>query len=91
MVAHTFTCPQGLYFNSLTDGCDFRRNVDCGGKDEKDDPKKKTTTPAPRDDDDEKDEESQDLADILSEIKEAGKFCTKSDQKHLKLCKYKIS
>ena len=34
MVAHTFTCPQGLYFNSLTDGCDFRRNVDCEGKDD---------------------------------------------------------
>lgn len=34
MVAHTFTCPQGLYFNSLTDGCDFRRNVDCGKRDD---------------------------------------------------------
>ncbi len=32
MVAHTFTCPTGLYFSTLTDGCDFRRNVDCGDK-----------------------------------------------------------
>ncbi|CAB4054658.1 E3.2.1.14 [Lepeophtheirus salmonis] len=32
MVAHTFTCPQGLFFNSLTDGCDFKRNVECGDK-----------------------------------------------------------
>jgi len=33
MVAHTFSCPQGLYFNTLTDGCDFLRNVNCGDKD----------------------------------------------------------
>ncbi len=24
MVAHTFTCPTGLYFSTVTDGCDFR-------------------------------------------------------------------
>jgi len=24
LVAHTFTCPRGLFFNSITDGCDFR-------------------------------------------------------------------
>merc|ERR1719348_102087 len=33
MVAHTFSCPQGLYFNINTDGCDFLRNVNCGDKD----------------------------------------------------------
>jgi len=33
MVAHTFSCPQGLYFNTITDGCDFLRNVNCGDKD----------------------------------------------------------
>jgi hypothetical protein len=33
MVAHTFSCPQGLFFNEITDGCDFLRNVECGDKD----------------------------------------------------------
>ena len=33
MVAHTFSCPQGLFFNQITDGCDFLRNVNCGDKD----------------------------------------------------------
>ena len=77
MVAHTFTCPQGLYFNSLTDGCDFRRNVDCGGKDEAEDPKKKekkTTTVAPEADDDFDGEEKESVDDILKAIKEAGRI-----------------
>ena len=67
--------PQGLYFNSLTDGCDFRRNVDCGGKDESEDKKeKKTTTVAPdvTQDDDEEGEEKESVDDILAQIKAAG-------------------
>jgi len=33
MVAHKFSCPKGLYFNTNTEGCDFLRNVNCGDKD----------------------------------------------------------
>ena len=79
MVAHTFTCPTGLFFNTLTDGCDFRRNVDCGDKEDKETPAKSTTS-APSEDldvdeDDEDDEEDpRSLKEILSAIKEAGAF-----------------
>ena len=79
MVAHTFTCPTGLFFNTLTDGCDFRRNVDCGDKEDKETPAKSTTS-APSEDldvdeDDEDDEEDpRSLKEILSAIKEAGVF-----------------
>ena len=76
MIAHTFTCPQGLYFNSITDGCDFRRNVDCEGKDdaeEKKSKKKTTTTESPSQDDDEKTEDEQSVEEILEAIRNAGK------------------
>lgn len=29
LVAHRFTCPAGLFFNVLTDSCDYARNVPC--------------------------------------------------------------
>ena len=76
MVAHTFTCPQGLYFNSLTDGCDFRRNVDCEGKDEKEeeeDDAPASTTSKPKSSKPSKSgNEPETLEDVLSAIKEAG-------------------
>ena len=76
MVAHTFTCPTGLFFNTLTDGCDFRRNVDCGDKEDKD-TTKTTTTASPLDDfydedEDDSEEDPKSLKDILAAIKEAG-------------------
>ena len=78
MIAHTFTCPQGLYFNSITDGCDFRRNVDCEGKDdaeEKTDKKTKPdTTESTLDLDDIETDEKQSVEEILEAIKNAGKF-----------------
>ena len=77
MVAHTFTCPQGLYFNSLTDGCDFRRNVDCEGKDEKeeeeeDDDASASTTSKPTSKPSKSGNEPETLEDVLSAIKQAG-------------------
>ncbi len=73
MVAHTFTCPTGLFYSTLTDGCDFRRNVDCEGKDEKE---VKATTEAPLEDEDDEDEEVEEdpksLKELLNEIKSAG-------------------
>ena len=78
MVAHTFTCPQGLYFNSLTDGCDFRRNVDCEGKDEKEeeeDDAPASTTSKPKSSKPSKSgNEPETLEDVLSAIKEAGTY-----------------
>ena len=77
MVAHTFTCPQGLFFNSLTDGCDFGRNVDCEGKDQTEEKiKPSTTTQSPfSDDDDENDEKDpRTLEEVLAAIKDAGKI-----------------
>ena len=75
MIAHTFTCPQGLYFNSVTDGCDFRRNVDCEGKDDSEEKKSKkdksTTTESPSSYEDE-DGEEQTVEEILEKIKNAG-------------------
>ena len=74
MIAHTFTCPQGLYFNSITDGCDFRRNVDCEGKDDSEEKKSKKskperTTESSYEDDD---GEEQTVEEILEQIKNAG-------------------
>ena len=74
MVAHTFTCPQGLYFNSLTDGCDFRRNVDCDGKDEteEEDEKPSSTTARTTAAKPTKSGEPETLEDVLEQIKSAG-------------------
>merc|ERR1712106_970132 len=44
MVAHMFSCPQGLFFNEITDGCDFLRNVNCGDKEIKETATNKPTT-----------------------------------------------
>ena len=79
MIAHTFTCPQGLYFNSITDGCDFRRNVDCDGKDDKEEKKSKktksTTTESTTLFDGDDSSEDQTLEEILEAIKDAGNVC----------------
>jgi hypothetical protein len=76
MIAHTFTCPQGLYFNSVTDGCDFRRNVDCEGKDDAEEKKgkknKSTTTELPIAFDEVKTSDEQSVEEILEAIKNAG-------------------
>jgi hypothetical protein len=76
MIAHTFTCPQGLYFNSITDGCDFRRNVDCEGKDDTEDKKSKkgkfTTTESSIAFDEDENGEEQTVEEILEKIKNAG-------------------
>lgn len=39
IVAHMFTCPGGLFFNTAADSCDYARNVICA--------KPKKTTPGP--------------------------------------------
>ena len=81
MVAHTFSCPQGLFFNQITDGCDFLRNVDCGDKDiEEPEPTKKdpakseesssSNVDSEEDEDDVEDPKS--LKDILDIVKAAG-------------------
>ena len=79
MIAHTFTCPTGLYFNSITDGCDFRRNVDCEGKDDTEVKSKKTDTTTESslafDDDDESEEQT--VEQILEKIKNAGNILIK--------------
>jgi hypothetical protein len=79
MVAHTFSCPQGLYFNQITDGCDFLRNVDCGDKDITEPEPKKSKTAAKdnsisdNNEDDEDDvEDPKSLKDILEIVKAAG-------------------
>ena len=80
-MAHTFSCPQGLFFNQITDGCDFLRNVECGDKDtEEKEPKKKdpvqsSESSTGNDDDEEEEEEVEDpksLKDILQIVKAAG-------------------
>ena len=81
MVAHTFSCPQGLFFNQITDGCDFLRNVECGDKDiEEPEPTKKdpvqseesssSTVDSEEEEDDVEDPKS--LKDILEIVKAAG-------------------
>ncbi|XP_071748268.1 uncharacterized protein Cht6 isoform X14 [Lepeophtheirus salmonis] len=77
MVAHTFTCPQGLFFNSLTDGCDFKRNVECGDKSTKEEVKVEDTTTessvASKSND-------KSVQDILQEIKSAGGLAAFEEQ-----------
>jgi len=77
MVAHTFSCPQGLFFNEFTDGCDFLRNVNCGDKDttevDKSDGTDKETSEASDSDEEEPEEEDpKSLKDILELVKAAG-------------------
>ena len=80
-MAHTFSCPQGLYFNQITDGCDFLRNVDCGDKDITEPEPKKSKTAikdnsiSDNNEDDEDDvEDPKSLKDILEIVKAAGIF-----------------
>ena len=81
MVAHTFSCPQGLFFNQITDGCDFLRNVECGDKDTeepepvKKDPVKSAEPSSPIVDSEEDEDDVEDpksLKDILEIVKAAG-------------------
>merc|ERR1719334_2498360 len=76
MVAHTFSCPKGLYFNEITDGCDFLRNVDCGDKDikeENDEIEEASEEDSDESsDDDSDDEDSKSLKNILRLVKDAG-------------------
>ena len=79
MVAHTFSCPQGLYFNEITDGCDFLRNVDCGDKDIKEpEPKKDKNNGAHNaagenvEEEEDEIEDPKSLKDILEIVKAAG-------------------
>lgn len=80
MLAHTFSCPQGLFFNQITDGCDFLRNVDCGDKDtEEPEPKKEASKETAEEevlseaDNEEEDvEDPKSLKDILEIVKAAG-------------------
>ena len=78
MVAHTFSCPQGLFFNQITDGCDFLRNVNCGDKDTTE----SETIASKEDEEDNEDdieteeedevEDPKSLKDILQIVKDAG-------------------
>ena len=74
MVAHTFTCPTGLYFNTLTDGCDFLRNIDCGDRAIKGDGSSdvKSTTETPFEEEEDEEEDPRSLKEILNAIKTAG-------------------
>ena len=80
MVAHTFSCPQGLFFNQITDGCDFLRNVNCGDKDTEETQEKKETTEeieneevlSEADNEEEDVEDPKSLKDILEIVKAAG-------------------
>ena len=80
-MAHTFSCPQGLFFNQITDGCDFLRNVECGDKDiEEPEPTKKDpvhsedSSSSNVDSEEEEDdvEDPKSLKDILEIVKAAG-------------------
>jgi hypothetical protein len=76
MVAHTFTCPTGLFFSTFTDGCDFRRNVECGDKEDGETPAKSTTeSPSEDYEDEDEEEDPRSLKEILSAIKDAGMIC----------------
>ena len=79
MVAHTFSCPQGLFFNQITDGCDFLRNVNCGDKDTEETQEKKETEEieneevlSEADNEEEDVEDPKSLKDILEIVKAAG-------------------
>jgi len=77
MVAHTFSCPQGLFFNEFTDGCDFLRNVNCGDKDtteveKSDETKKETSEESDSDEEEPEEEDPKSLKDILELVKAAG-------------------
>ena len=86
MVAHTFSCPQGLFFNQITDGCDFLRNVNCGDKDtEETEPKKNSSEENEEADTDSEDEEDEDiedpksLKDIIEFVKASGNLVISVD------------
>ena len=78
MLAHTFSCPQGLFFNQITDGCDFLRNVDCGDKDTEEPEAKKEASKeteevlSEADNEEEDVEDPKSLKDILEIVKAAG-------------------
>ena len=80
MVAHTFSCPQGLFFNQITDGCDFLRNVNCGDKDTEEILETKDTSEeieneevlSESDNEEEDVEDPKSLKDILEIVKAAG-------------------
>ena len=82
-MAHTFSCPRGLYFNQITDGCDFLRNVDCGDKDieepvsketkEDDESEENAISDNETDADGNEIEDPKSLKDILEIVKAAGK------------------
>jgi len=80
MVAHTFSCPQGLFFNQITDGCDFLRNVNCGDKDTEEKEETKETSEkieteevlSEADNEEEDVEDPKSLKDILEIVKAAG-------------------
>jgi len=80
MVAHTFSCPQGLFFNQITDGCDFLRNVNCGDKDTEETEAKKESSEeeeteevnSEADNEEEDVEDPKSLKDILEIVKAAG-------------------
>jgi len=73
-VAHTFSCPKGLYFNEYTDGCDFLRNVDCAGKDTTETEKTEADKAESNEDDDEEsdEEDPKSLKNILQLVRERG-------------------
>jgi len=79
-VAHTFSCPQGLFFNQITDGCDFLRNVNCGDKDTEETEAKKESSEeeeteevnSEADNEEEDVEDPKSLKDILEIVKAAG-------------------
>jgi chitinase len=79
-VAHTFSCPKGLYFNQISDGCDFLRNVDCGDRDIKETEKTEAEKEAiasgaesvESDEDDDEEEDPKSLKNILELVKAAG-------------------
>ena len=85
-MAHTFSCPQGLFFNQITDGCDFLRNVNCGDKDTEETEAKKESSEeeeteevnSEADNEEEDVEDPKSLKDILEIVKAAGNI-KKSD------------
>ena len=76
----TVHIPQGLFFNQITDGCDFLRNVNCGDKDTEETPEKKETSEeieneevlSEAENEEEDVEDPKSLKDILEIVKAAG-------------------